>query len=166
VSIGRFYGGVAALIWAPDGRYLLLQRAASKDFGAGAWECVTGRVDQGEGFETAVRREAREEVGVIIQVEFIIGTTHFYRGAVGPENELIGVIYGCSLADPATIQLSPEHEAYCWVTAETADALLAGEANTQWLRQSIARAEQMKRQLPASLLAYYREHGFEIGEGL
>ncbi|NJN55210.1 MAG: hypothetical protein HC804_10900, partial [Anaerolineae bacterium] len=49
MSIGRFLGGIAALIWNPTNEsYLLLCRADSKDFGAGSWECVTGRVDQGE----------------------------------------------------------------------------------------------------------------------
>ncbi|HEX6387601.1 MAG TPA: NUDIX domain-containing protein, partial [Anaerolineae bacterium] len=58
MSIGRFYGGVAALLYFPPTRqYLLLKRSPAKDYGAGTWECVTGRVDQGEGFEDALRRE-------------------------------------------------------------------------------------------------------------
>ena len=40
---------VGALVWRrSDGKYLLLQRSAQKDFAAGQWECVTGRVEQGE----------------------------------------------------------------------------------------------------------------------
>jgi len=57
MTIGRFLGGVGALIWnEQDGCYLLLRRAGHRDFAAGAWECVTGRVDQGESFEQAVKR--------------------------------------------------------------------------------------------------------------
>ena len=52
MATGRFLAMVGALIWRQtDGRYLLLQRAATKDFAAGQWECVTGRLEQGERFE-------------------------------------------------------------------------------------------------------------------
>ena len=82
MDIGRFYGGVGALIWSPRGDvYLLLKRSSKKDYAAGVWECVTGRVDQGEGFEDAIHREVLEELGVKAQIEYFIGTTHFYRGA-------------------------------------------------------------------------------------
>ncbi|HIP70446.1 MAG TPA: NUDIX domain-containing protein, partial [Anaerolineae bacterium] len=88
MPVGRFLGGIAALIWdeATD-RYLLLRRAAHKDVGAGHWECVTGRVDQGESYEDALHREVQEEIGIPAQIQFIIGTTHFYRGPARPENE-------------------------------------------------------------------------------
>ena len=100
MPIGHFYAGIAAVIRSPETRqYLLLRRSEQKDYARGVWECVTGRVDQGEGFEDALRREVREELGVEVQIDYILGTTHFYRGVPIPENELVGVIYLCSLAD-------------------------------------------------------------------
>ena len=90
-EVGHFLGGVAALIWdEASGAYLLLRRSAQKDFMSGDWECVTGRVDQGESYPQALRREVREEIGAEVQIEFLIGLTHFYRGARTPENELLG----------------------------------------------------------------------------
>ncbi len=72
MSIGRFYAAIAALLWNPaDGTYLVLKRTADKDFAGGAWECVTGRVDQGEGFTKAVHREVREELGIEVRIDFI-----------------------------------------------------------------------------------------------
>ena len=51
VEVGRFLAGIGALLRRPvDGEYLLLKRAESKDYAGGTWECVTGRVNQGEGF--------------------------------------------------------------------------------------------------------------------
>ncbi len=164
-TIGRFYGGIGAVIWSPEKQhYLLLRRAASKDFAPGVWECVTGRVDQGEGFEEAVRREVREELNTDVTLAFIIGTTHFYRGAAEPENELLGVVYGCTVDDAATIQLSAEHSEYRWVTFQEANALLtASDLSTQWLRRVLARAEIIRAHLPASLSQYYQDTGFEVG---
>ncbi len=79
--IGHFLGGVAGLIWKPDtDQYLLLRRSDQRDFKAGDWDCVTGRVDQGEGFEAALHREVREELRAKVQIEFIVAITHFYRG--------------------------------------------------------------------------------------
>ena len=50
--IGTFYAGIGALVWHPKSdTYLLLKRSMAKDFAAGAWECVTGRVDQGRDSE-------------------------------------------------------------------------------------------------------------------
>jgi 8-oxo-dGTP diphosphatase len=160
MPIGRFLCGIAALIWDPaTDKYLLLRRADSKDFGARAWECPTGRVDQGESFTDAVHREVREEVGAEVQIEFIIGTTHFYRGAEIPENELNGVIFGCSLTGASQVSFGEEHSEMSWLTAEQAYALLP---KSHWLQDVINRAENMRRLLPAELRAEFREKGLEI----
>jgi 8-oxo-dGTP diphosphatase len=128
------------------------------------WECVTGRVDQGEGFEDAVRREVREELGVSVQVELILGTTHFYRGRPEPENELIGVVYLCSMDAPGAICISAEHSESRWVDAGEAEELLsAADASTRWIVRVIERAEAVRRLLPGELAAYYRRTGFELG---
>lgn len=160
MALGRFLAMVGALIWRQtDGKYLLLQRSEAKDFAAGQWECVTGRLEQGESFLQAVRREAFEELGLKVHIEFVLGTTHFYRGHAIPENEIVGVHYGCSIQDPTSIQLSDEHAAYQWVTAEEAMALFpAGH----WLRELIARAEVVRGLMSQELLQFYRNDGFEI----
>lgn len=161
MSVGRFLGGIAALIWDPtNDKYLLLRRSAAKDVGAGHWECVTGRVDQGEGFEDALRREVREELGIAVQIEFLLGTTHFYRGAPDPENELVGVVYACSISDPAAIRLSSEHDARRWLSAPDLHAFLP---DAHWLRPFVTRAEQMRQHTPPALRQIFRRDGFEIG---
>jgi len=133
--IGRFQAGIGALLRrATDGRYLFLRRSALKDYAAGDWECVTGRVDQGEGFTGAVYREVREEVGLDARIEFILGTTHLYRGATTPENELVGVLYSCAV----------------------------GDAEEHWLVQLVGRAERVRALVPGALLDYWRDAGFDI----
>lgn len=160
MTTGRFLAMVGALVWRQtDGKYLLLQRAATKDVGAGHWECVTGRLEQGESFGQAVRREAFEELGIDVQIECILGTAHFYRGEAIPENEMVGVHYGCSILDATHLQLSDEHSASQWVTAQEAAALLpAGH----WLRVVIERAEVVRKLIPDALQQFYTCEGFNL----
>jgi 8-oxo-dGTP pyrophosphatase MutT (NUDIX family) len=134
-------------------KYLLLRRSADKDFGGGAWECVTGRVDQGEGFTEAVLREVYEELSARAHIDFIIETIHLYRGEATPENELVGVQFCCSIENPEAIKTSWEHAEYRWVTAEEAQALLP---EGHWLLKVIRRAEAMRALMPRELLEYYR----------
>lgn len=160
MSIGRFFAMVGALLWCPsEGKYLVLKRSDDKDFASGAWECTTGRVDQGEGFTQAVRREVREELGVDVQIDFVVGTAHFYRGEARPENEIVGVQYCCSLEDPGAIKLSWEHAAYRWLTAAEANEMFPPG---HWLGKVIRQAEAIRALMPAELLAHYRAAGFEL----
>ena len=161
MTIGHFMGGIGALMWNPaTGEYFLLRRAAHRDYQAGAWECVTGRVDQGENFEQALHREVREEIGAVVQIEFIVATTHFFRGEPRPENELLGLIYGCTVKNPAEVSVGDEHSEGHWFTAQEAiDFLPEG----YWLRNVILRTELMKAHLPLELLQVYRRDGFDIG---
>ena len=159
MSIGRFYAGIGALVWCVSTqKYLVLRRSADKDFGAGTWECVTGRVDQGEGFTGAVLREVYEELGARAHIDFIIGTMHLYRGEATPENEMVGVQFCCSIESQEAIGTSWEHAEYRWVTAEEAQALLP---KGHWLLKVIQRAEAMRALIPPALLEYYRAEGFD-----
>lgn len=154
MDVGRFQGGIAAIIYHPQNKtYLLLKRAAERDFGGAEWESVTGRVQQGESFEAALHREVQEELGVSVQIEFMVGTTHFYRGAPQPQNELLGVKYICTITNPENIQLSHEHSEFRWLTADEVYALLPLD---HWLRQSIQRAERIRQFLPAELVEVFR----------
>jgi 8-oxo-dGTP pyrophosphatase MutT (NUDIX family) len=157
MSVGRFYAMIGALIRdVHSGKYLVLRRSAEKDVGAGAWECVTGRVDQGEGFPEALQREVMEELGVQIQPDFILRTSHFYRGASVPENEMVGVMVACSLETPEAIQPSWEHSEARWVTPDEAAEMLS---EVHWLVKLIRRAETMHALMPDALLAHNRQAG-------
>ena len=161
MDVGRFRCAIAALARHPStGAYLLLRRAAHRDMGAGEWECVTGRVAQGEGFEAAPRREAREELGVEIQIDFIIGTSRFYRGRPIPENEALAVHYACTLDDPEALHVSPEHSDHRWLTADEVFNLLPAN---HWLCQVVRRAEMTRQHLTPALLGMHRHEGFERG---
>ena len=155
MPIGRFLGGVAVHIHNPaDNSYLVLRRSAAKDVGAGAWECITGRVDQGEGFAEAALREAQEESGLTIALDFLIGTSHFYRGAPVDENELIGVHYHATLLGSAEkLQISAEHDEYYWLTSAEIVARFGAD---NWLSRMVTRAELIKSSFSDEMLAELR----------
>lgn len=164
MSVGRFIGGVGALLWRnSDNRYLLLQRSPNKDYAQGIWEPVTGRLEQGEGFEDALRRELYEESGITAQPLCILGTTHFYRGKAIPENELIGVVYLCHFT-AGQPRLSAEHTQARWVNAEEAYALLTDPTPpTLWTRRVIERAETVRQAIPLETLLALALAGYELG---
>jgi len=172
MPIGTFFAGVGALVWDPNSKtYLLLKRSMAKDFAAGAWECVTGRVDQGEGFGEALHREVWKETGLTIEPIFVLGTTCFHRGEERPENELLGVVYYCTVVNTAgdtsqfkpEIHLSPEHDMYRWVSAEQAHEFLSViNSSEYWLLRVIERAEIVKQHLSGEMIDYFRHFGFDI----
>jgi 8-oxo-dGTP diphosphatase len=161
MTIGHFLAGIGALMWDPQNdEYFLVRRVAHKDYAAGAWECITGRVDQGESFEQALHREVFEEAGAKVQIEFIIATTHFFRGEETPQNELLGLIYGCTVLNREDIFIGEEHSEGGWFSVEQALATLPED---YWLRNVIQRAELLKAQLSADLRKIYQNEGFNIG---
>jgi 8-oxo-dGTP diphosphatase len=160
MKIGYFLGGIAALIWDQStNQYLLLRRSTSRDFQAQAWECVTGRVNQGESYEQALHREVQEEIGAKVQIEFLIATTHFYRGDPVPENELLGVIYGCTMIGSNQTSFSEEHSELRWASLSEINDLLPSR---HWLHQVIKKAERLRATLPEELRKEFRQDGFEL----
>lgn len=56
---------VAAVIRGPDGRILIARRAANADQG-GLWEFPGGKLEPGESQLAGLRRELREELGIVV----------------------------------------------------------------------------------------------------
>ena len=120
------------------------------------WEPVTGRVNQGEGFEEALHREVAEETGLNVRIDTFIGLSHFFRGEPVSANELQGVIFGCSVVGTEEIHHGPEHSEYRWVSARDAMTFLDdGEPGTIWLRKTLARAEEIYSMLPGGLASVF-----------
>ncbi len=165
MPVGRFYAGIATVIWSPASlQYLLLHRSAQSAVRPSVWECVTGRVDQGESFDDTLHREVHEELGVTVEVDHILGTAHYYRGTPLPENELVGVVYFCTLDHTTPIRLSAEHVEYRWLPFNQAIELLsAPDPSTQWTRRVIQHAEAIRPLLPRELLGFQITAGFEFG---
>ena len=160
MPVGRYIAMVGFLVWRHgDGRYLLLKRSEAKDFEPGEWETGSGRLEQGEGFAEALRRESREELGIELRAECIVGTTHFYRGEPEPGNELVGVILGCSVPDETKLILSEEHIDCKWMTADEARNFLQRD---HWLSSLIDQANKFRQSIPSTMREFYQTGDFEF----
>jgi len=102
---------VKIIIQDEKGKYLLLKRADKekiKHFGN--WECPGGKLEEGESFEDAAIREAKEEVNLDIE---IIKTVK----KLDKNGETIAIVF---LGKPSTteITISEEHSDYGWFSYE------------------------------------------------
>ena len=105
-----FYLAVSALIQDCEGRILLLKRAADDPINPGKWDLPGGTLDPGETFDRALRREAREETGMLVTLRHVAGAGELDL----PMKRIVYLVMGCD-ADRTRVSLSPEHEDYVWV---------------------------------------------------
>jgi 8-oxo-dGTP diphosphatase len=96
---------------------LLAQRRARPRELAGRWELPGGQVEPGESEPAALRRECREELGVLLTV----------AGRVGPDLPLsaraVLRVYAATLAPGSPQPRALEHAGVRWVTPEELPAL-------------------------------------------
>lgn len=117
--IGTFNVAVGAIILDESNQILLTQRAHDNPAHPGAWELLFGRVNQGETFETALHREAMEELGIQIYPHSIIATMRFTRTEEEPEH--IGIVFLAHILPDQTITPDPtEIAGHKWTSLEEA----------------------------------------------
>ena len=106
---------VRAVIRDDAGRCLLVRRSAFNKSFVGQWEWPGGKVDAGEAFEDALRREVREEAGLEIEILRLAGAFEFEM----PQARIVTL---CMEARPSggTLRLSEEHDEHAWVPLEEA----------------------------------------------
>jgi len=79
---------IHAVVFHPDGRMLLQKRSMNKDVQPGKWDtAVGGHLDSGEDFQTAVLREIKEELGLLVDfsdLEYIMDAK--IRNSIESEN--------------------------------------------------------------------------------
>ena len=100
--------------------FLLLRRSPGRHM-AGAWYTVAGRMEAGETAVQTALRELREETALQpLELYCLDRINSFY---VPSQDTLWHAIIFCAIvpADPP-VHLNPEHEAFSWVSRQTAPA--------------------------------------------
>lgn len=132
---GSFMVGVSVLV-EHQGHVLLLHRAATKDFGGGEWEPVSGRVEQGENAEQAAAREVQEETGLTVVDLEVFDSFAFVRGDGGPE--LIGITFR-GMTSGREVTLSEEHDSFEWLPKSRLLTVPTNAGITACFRKYLAR---------------------------
>ena len=121
IAPGIFNVAAEAVI-IKNGKILITQRSFDRSHAPGEWEILTGRVDQGETFEGAVKREVKEEVGLKVEILQPFNTFHFYRGSEKVEH--LGVSFLCKYLSGEVALDKNEQIDYKWATPEEAEKLI------------------------------------------
>lgn len=104
---------VAGIIYK-DNKFLIAQRNLKKSQG-GFWEFPGGKVEPGETYEEALRREIKEEFDADIEVNEYVGeNVHHY-----PEKDIKLIFYKAKLVSKEIKLL--EHEDFRWITKQEKD---------------------------------------------
>lgn len=117
-KVGIFRVAVGVIIINGKNQVLLTKRSMLREHHPGEWEIVSGRLDQGEGFEKALEREVFEELRIEVIPITIIGTFHFYRGKEKIEH--VGVTYLAKYKSGDLRVDGIEEEACIWLSFDEA----------------------------------------------
>ncbi len=113
----QFFAGIHGVI-SNRGRIIVLKRAEAMRYEPGSWDLPGGHLALGEDFEECVLREVKEETGLDIAVERLLGVNKT------PTEPYLQVLYACRLLVYQKITLRPdEHAESRWVTLEEMAAI-------------------------------------------
>jgi 8-oxo-dGTP diphosphatase len=127
---------VRAILEDPQGRWLLIRRSNECRSFAGYWELPGGKMDRGESIDSALRREVREETGLLVEPRAVAGMTERDR-----ENLHVVAIYFTTRLVGGKIALSSEHDEFRWVSVQEMQKMTLDLQLEQFARDRRGQAE-------------------------
>ncbi len=105
-----FHLSVKAVLRDAEGGVLLLRRGAQSKANAGKWDFPGGKVNAGEAFDVALRREVLEETGLEIT---LLGVAGVAEARIGSAHRIFLLLEAKPV--DGELRLSGEHDACAWV---------------------------------------------------
>ena len=108
-----------ALIVNDEGKVLVLREAKTYEEIIGRYGTPGGRINPGEPFFDALKREVDEESGLEVEVGKPVHVDEWFPVIKGVPNHIVGMFLLCR---PVTneVRLSLEHDDYKWISPEEA----------------------------------------------
>ena len=127
MSVKPFVLCVRMIIFDQQGHILLLRRSPTSKTNPSRWELPGGKIEPGEPFDDALRREILEETGFTVAI-------HTAAGTAMQETEIARVV---NLVMIGTIisggmSISSEHDEYRWVNLPEIAALEKADWFTEY----------------------------------
>lgn len=106
----------AKAVIAYQGKVLIMREATGYKTGTqhGNYDVVGGRIKPGEHLEDGLRREAREECGLQINIGQPFFVNESWPTIQGQCHQIIRVFFRCT-ADTDVVTLSTDHDHYLWI---------------------------------------------------
>lgn len=113
--VTRQFVAVKALIFH-EGKLLLVRESKKSETStqANTYGLVGGRVNIGEDYKSALKREVNEETGLEINIDKPIHVDEWQPTLNNEQWQIIGIFFVCS-TDNNKIILSNEHESFLWI---------------------------------------------------
>lgn len=105
-----------AVIVNDEGKVLVLREAATYGDGTqrGRYHMPGGRIEAGENFEDALRREVKEETGLEVDIDYPLYVGEWRPVIKGVPHQIVGTFFVCT-PKSAKVVLSTEHDDFQWV---------------------------------------------------
>lgn len=116
-----FVGAKGLVVY--EGKLLFLRESGRYVEGTekGRWDFPGGRIEVGEPVLSGLAREIREESGLEMRPEGILGVFDGFPAIGGERSHVVRVYFLCA-ADSAAVTLSEDHDAFAWVLPQDIDA--------------------------------------------
>lgn len=105
---------VGALV-KDNNKILILRRSPHEKVYPGLWELPSGKKENLEDCETALRREIFEETGLKVRIDKIFGAFNYLVEKGGGALDTTQVNYIVHPQSANTVKLSEEHDQFVWI---------------------------------------------------
>lgn len=109
-----------AVIVNDEGKILVLRESGKYDEGTnvGKYDMPGGRVEPGENFEYALKREVFEETGLNVELKYPIYVSEWRPVIKGVQNQIVATFIVCEPEPNPKVKLSSDHDDYKWADPE------------------------------------------------
>jgi 8-oxo-dGTP diphosphatase len=128
----KFGVAVKAMIKNNKDEYLVLSKSDKDDINPKQIDIPGGRLEFGEDFEEALKREVKEELGIDIEV----GNCSRVWSLIKDDLHLVGITFNAKFMK-GNIELSFEHDNYFWLKKNE----VIGGDYPQWIKEEFSAAD-------------------------